>query len=85
MQYIIERSGEQCTDTVYYEHKEFIELSPNLGTVLICGTHLCRVSSAVQLRDVVISFYLLVKKKKKKAVGREMHLSNVSIETRVSS
>lgn len=83
MQYIIERSGEQCTDTVYYEHKEFIELSPNLGTVLICGTHLCRVSSAVQLRDVLISFYLLVKKKK--AVGREMHLSNVSIETRVSS
>lgn len=81
MQHIIERYGEQCTDTVYYEHKEFIELSPNLGNVLICGTHLCRVSSAVQLRDVLISFYLLVKK----AVGREMHLSNVSIETRVSS
>lgn len=82
MQYIIERSGEQCTDTVYYGHKEFIEPSPNLGTVLIYGTHLCWVSSAVQLRDVLISFYLLVKKK---AVGREMHLSNVSIETRVSS
>lgn len=64
MQYIIERSGEQCTDTVYYGHKEFIEPSPNLGTVLIYGTHLCWVSSAVQLRDVLISFYLLVKKKK---------------------
>lgn len=62
MQYIIERSGEQCTDTVYYGHKEFIEASPNLGTVLIYGTHLCWVSSAVQLRDVLISFYLLVKK-----------------------
>lgn len=81
MLYFIERYGEECTDNLYDEHKVFIQLFPCLGNVIICGTHLCRVSSAVRLKDVLISFYLLLKK----AVGREMHLSNISIETRVSS